>query len=141
MWGVGWSGRVVVWSVSEMVCMSVCDGVCTGQGVSISNSNCICDTYHFLLRFFYLVIQYKFDLILKLPNYLIQQLSPHLMKLFKKLDKSVEQKCALHIHIVSYIPGVYVNLLNINKMCSTYSHVYVHMNICSTLTNLFILRR
>ena len=84
-----------MWSVSEMVCMSVCDGVCTGQVQGLISQTVNWVAYHFLLRFFYLVIQYKFDLILKLPNYPIQQLFPHLMKLFKQLDKSVEQNCAL----------------------------------------------
>ena len=77
----------------ECVCVCACM-VCVNY--DMYELCCTCDTYQFLLRFFYFVIRYKFDLIMKLPNYLIQQLSPHLIKLFKKLDKSVEQKCALH---------------------------------------------
>ena len=98
-----------------MMCMSVCNGVCTGQllGLNLNISNSIYDTYRFLLRFFYFVIQYKFDLILKLPNYPIQQLSPHLIKLFKKLDKSVEQKRALHTCANMYT--IIVHMHNINK--------------------------
>ena len=98
--------------------MCVCVFVCVLECMVCVNNDmyelcCMCGTYHFLLRFFYFVIQYKFDLIMKLPNYLIQQLSPHLIKLFKKLDKIVKQN-VLHT-LAHYYTYTHVHMLNINK--------------------------